>query len=727
MAGTSSGVIGADIPRVDGIDKVMGRPIFGADRLLPNMAHALPVAATVGKGRITRIDTAKAEQVPGVPVVLTHVNMDRLQPVRFVFAGGQGIQSFQPLQADRVLYRGQPIALVVAENLEAASEAAALIDVEYEPEPFAVQLDAEGREVVIQAEATPWFHDFVAGDADGALKTAPVVIEQTYMTPPQHQNPIELLSSVAEWQDGHLTIHEGTQGAQTVWMGLATALGIDPEKVHVTSPFVGGGFGQKNSMIFHTVMAAVAARRVGRPVKIVLPRAQVFHGTSFRPAVRHTLKLGAEASGRIVACVHESDAQTSRHDLMPFNGAETTARMYGIPNYRGMARLIKLDTHTPGFMRAPFEMSAFFALECGIDELAYRLQKDPVELRIANDAQADPISGKPYSLRRLKECLQRGADKFGWARRSPQPMSMREPDGTLIGWGMAAGAYPASIVPNAATVRLYADGTADVSVGGHEMGQGIRTAIALVAAEELGIDPTHVRITIGDSSGDSSAPPQHITAGAWGTASATPPVQEAARRARAQAEAGELSKPGVAYVEGRVERVGAGAPADAMGHARQGLVSLVGPEFPDFVAFAFIAHFVEVRVEPRLRRTRVTRIVSVVDCGRVVSRRTAHSQVYGGLVWSVGAALSEETEVDPRFGGWLNSNIAEYQIPVNADIRNFEIDFIDEPDTRFNSVGAKGLGEVPCCGAAAAIANAVYHASGRRVRKLPIRIEDLLD
>jgi xanthine dehydrogenase YagR molybdenum-binding subunit len=508
------------------------------------------------------------------------------------------------------------------------------------------------------------------------------------------------------------------------------------------SPFVGGGFGQKNSLLFHTVMAAVAARRIGRPVKIVLPRAQVFHGTSFRAAVRHTLKLGADASGHIVACVHEADAQTSRHDLMPFTGAETTARMYGIPNYRGTARLIKLDTQTPGFMRAPFEMSAFFALESGLDELAYRLQKDPVALRLANDTQVDPISGKPFTVRRLKECLQRGANKFGWTHRTPQPMSMREPDGTLIGWGMAAGAYPASMVPTIATVRINADDTADVSVGGHEMGQGLRTAIALVAAEELRIDPGQVRITIGDT----IAPPQHITAGAWGTATATPAVQEAARRARAQivelahkagvaapsdvrgAQVSDLLRgAGLAHVEEQVERVGPGQTAEAMAHARLGMVSLVGPEYPDFVSFSFVAHFVEVRIAPRIRRARVSRIVSVIDCGRVVSRRTATSQAYGGLVWAVGAALSEESEVDPRFGGFLNSNIAEYQVPVNGDIRQFEVDFIDEADTRFNSVGAKGLGEVVCVGAAAAIANAVYHATGRRVRNLPIRIEHLLD
>jgi xanthine dehydrogenase YagR molybdenum-binding subunit len=759
--GTSRG-IGADLQRVDGVDKVMGRPIFGADRVLPGMAHAVPVAATVGKGRLVRIDTAEAERTPGVLLVLTAQNMDRLQQVAFLFAGGQATQSLQPMQSDQIAYRGQPVALVVAESLEAAREGAALVRAEYEAAPFAVRFDEPGSETVLQAQTMPWFKDFVVGDADGALRSAPVVVDETYSTPAQHQNPIELLGTVAVWNGDQLTIHEGTQASQSLCQGLATALGIDAGKVRVLAPFAGGGFGQKNSLSFHTVLAAVAARRVGRPVKLVVPRAQVFHGTSFRAAARHRVKLGADASGRLLAGVQETDAQTSRHDLMPFTGAKSTSRLYGIPNYRGMARLVRLDTQTPGFMRAPFEMSAFFGLESAMDELAEKLGIDPVQLRLSNDTQVDPISGKPYTLRRLKECLQRGADRFGWAQRTPRPGSMRDPDGTLIGWGMAAGAYPALTAPAIANVRLNADATADVSVGGHEMGQGLRTAIALVAAEALGIDPTRVRITIGDT----IAPPQHLTAGAWGTATATPAVQEAAQKVRAQfdelarsqgaraaasavatgaaasagvassasaAAAGRgmsvaevLGRAAVPHLEARVERLAPGQTADALAHAGIGAVAAAGPEYPDFVAFSYVAHFVEVRVDPRIRRARVSRIVTVIDCGRVVSRRTARSQVYGGLVWSVGAALTEESEVDPRFGGFLNANIAEYQVPVNGDIRRFEVDFIDEPDPRFNAVGAKGLGEVACVGAAAAIANAVYHATGTRVRDLPIHIEKLL-
>ncbi|MDB5923800.1 MAG: aldehyde oxidase and xanthine dehydrogenase molybdopterin binding [Betaproteobacteria bacterium] len=730
--------IGADAQRVDGADKVKGNALFGADRILPRMAYALPVTATIGKGRIRSIDTAEAEAMRGVLVVLTHLNTDRLKPLQFVFAGGHGIQSFQPLQSDIVLYRGQAIALIVADSLEAAQAARSLVRVDYETASFAVELDGRGSETVNQSTALPYFPDFVAGDADRALSTAAITVDETYTTPAQHQNPIELLATVAEWAGDCLIIHESTQASQGLCGGLALQLGIDPASVRVISPYVGGGFGQKNSIAPHTVMAAVAARRVGRPVKLVVPRDQVFHATSFRSAAKHRIRVGADSTGKIIAAIHEMRAQTSRFDLMPFTGAETTSRMYGIPNFRSGVTLVKLDTQTPGFMRAPFEMSAFFALEGAMDELAYKLACDPVELRIANDTHTDPITGKAYTVRRLADCLRRGAQQFGWARRSAEPRSMRDKDGTLIGWGMAAGAYPVIIAAALATVRLNADATAEVWVGGHEMGQGIRTAITLVAAEELGIEPQKIRVTIGDT----IAPPQHVTAGAWGTATATPPVLEAARSVRAQlielagskadsppgsAQYGELLKrSGLSHLDGHAQWFAPGQKPEVIAKAKQGLIAIRGPEFPDCVAFSYIAHFVEVRVNPRIPRARVARIVSVVDCGRVISKRTARSQVYGGLVWGVGAALSEESEVDPRFGGFLNSNIAEYQIPVNADMGSCEVDFIDEPDLKLNSLGVKGLGEIVCVGAAAAVANAVFHATGRRVRDLPIRIEDLM-
>jgi xanthine dehydrogenase YagR molybdenum-binding subunit len=750
-------LVGSSAERVDGRLKVTGQAIYGADRVLPRMVHAVPVPATIGKGRIAKIDTSAAERTRGVVLVLTHLNMDRLKPDRFSFAGGRSIQSFLPLQSDGVAYRGQPIALVVAESLEAATAAASLIRVEYVKEPFSVTLDAPGGESALQAVVAPFFPNFICGDAEKTMTTSAAMVDETFTTPPQHNNPIELLATVASWDGRHLLIHEGSQASEAIRQGLAQLLALDPQVVRVMSPYTGGGFGQKNALLFHSVMASVASRRLRRPVKLVMPRDQIFHGSAFRATTQHRIRLGVDASGRLVAGVHEIRAQTSRFDYMPFTGAETTSRMYGIPNFRGVATLVKLDTQTPGFMRAPFEMSSFFALESAMDELAEKIGKDPVDFRIANDTQVDPITGKPHSLRRLNECLERGAQTFGWSKRSAKPTSMRAADGTLIGWGVACGAYPGYAAPAIATIRLSANGIVDVQVGGHEMGQGVRTAIALVTADALGVDVDRVRITVGDTA---SPGPQHTTAGSWGTATATPPVQIAATKIRSQlvalatapkgrfagadpshitlrsgrmimggtsaSIADVLKAAGLAHLDGQATAPTPGQDPHAMDAALAGQIATNGPVFPDFVTFSYGAHFAEIRIDPRIRRVRVERIVSVIDCGRVVSRRTARSQVYGGLVWGIGAALMERSEVDPRFGGFLNNNIAEYQVPVNGDVRQFNVDFINEPDLRFNAVGAKGLGEISSVGVAGAIANAVYHATGKRVRDLPITIDKLM-
>jgi len=520
--------IGSDTQRVDGLDKVMGRPLFGADRGLARMAYATPVTATIGKGRIRQLETGAAERVDGVLAVLTYRNMDRLAPIAFSFAGGQAIQSHVPMQSPDVLYRGEAIALIVAETPESAAEAASLVRAGYDTLPFAVELDATGRTEVGQAKAAPYFPDFIQGNAAAAIDGAPIQIEATYLSAPQHQNPMELLSTVAEWRGRHLIVYEGTQAAQAMKEGLAIQFGLNPDRVRVISPYVGGGFGLRGSISPHTTLAAAAARRVGRPVKLTVPRAQMFHASSFRPATEHKLRIGADNEGRLVGGTHLVRAQTSRFDLMPFTGQETTSRMYAWPSYHGATTLVQLDCQTPGFMRAPMEMASFFALESAMDELAEKVGLDPVALRIKNDAAIDPITGKPFSSRRLTECLRRGAVLFGWDARAANPGSMRLADGTRIGYGVAAGAYPGYITPALAKVRLNSDGRVDVSVGGHEMGQGIRTAIAVVLAEELGIDPQTATITIGDS----RFPPQHVTSGSCGAATVSVPVHDAAIRLR---------------------------------------------------------------------------------------------------------------------------------------------------------------------------------------------------
>jgi xanthine dehydrogenase YagR molybdenum-binding subunit len=394
-------------------------------------------------------------------------------------------------------------------------------------------------------------------------------------------------------------------------------------------------------------------------------------------------------------------------------------------------------------MRAPWEHIAAFAIESTVDELAYALDMDPVELRMANDAPIDPVTGKPFSSRHVAECLRRGADHFGWSKRDPKPGSMRAANGDLLGWGVAIGLYPGTSVPAKARVRLHRDGSVDVSVGAHEMGQGMRSTIALIVADRLGVDATGVRLTIGDT----TVPPQLLTAGAWGTASAGPAVYEACNDVREEllslagtqsngalneaprlspmAIAQALDKAGRPFVEATSLRLAPGQPAEAFDRAQQGLVAIAGPEYPDFVCFQFVAHFIEVTIDPRTYQVRVSRAVSVVDCGKVISARTARSQVLGGLVWGIGACLREVSEVDPRFGGFLNANLAEYQVPVNADIGDYSVEFIDEADSTFNPIGAKGLGEVVMAGVAPAIANAIHHATGHRFRSLPIRLDDL--
>jgi xanthine dehydrogenase YagR molybdenum-binding subunit len=385
-------------------------------------------------------------------------------------------------------------------------------------------------------------------------------------------------------------------------------------------------------------------------------------------------------------------------------------------------------------MRGPFEHPACFAMESCVDELAYKLGQDPVSLRLANDTTIDTASGRPFSSRHVGECLRRGAGRFGWERRSMAPQSMRGDDGTQIGWGVAIGTYPGMMVPAIARLTVTDDGGVTISVGGHEMGQGIRTALANAVARKLGVPPEQVAAVVGDT----RAAPQHLTAGSWGTASAIPTAIDAADallKALAELTNGDITGRAPAQIlkaagrpslEVEVRKKAPGQPDAIFGRLRAGLPSIGGPVYGDYVTFSYIAHFVEVRIEPDTRRIRVPRVVSVADCGRVVSPRTAESQVRGGVVWGIGAALREASEVDPRFGGFLNADLAEYVLPVNADIGSIEVGFIDKPDFTFNNAGAKGLGEVSMIGVAAAIANAVFHATGRRLRDLPIRIEHLL-
>jgi len=415
-----------DTRRVDAYEKVTGRARYAADRVPEGVAYGAWATARIGKGRIVRIDTSAAEAVPGVQLVITKFKPDEMHDVAFVMAGGHAVQSLQPLRGDHVAYRGQPIALVVADNLVAATEAAQLITAEYEPEPFAVKIDAEGANAVLQEQAIPlpFLEDIKVGDADAAFEASPLRIASTYEHPAQHAMPMEPNASVVHWEGDRLIVDDTTQNANAVRFGLATQLGLDPADVEVRSPYLGGGFGQKNALHLHLGPIAIASRRLGRPVKMVLPRPQVFHTGPFRPNSLHTVRLGADENGKLLAAIHEVDQQTSRHDLFPSLTTDVSSRLYAVPAFRGQQRLVQTDVPTPGFMRAPFESPAMFALESAVDELAYATGRDPVELRLANDATVDPVTGLPFSGRYLAECLCRGAARFGWDERNPEPGSM---------------------------------------------------------------------------------------------------------------------------------------------------------------------------------------------------------------------------------------------------------------------------------------------------------------
>ncbi|GIE90749.1 xanthine dehydrogenase family protein molybdopterin-binding subunit [Actinoplanes regularis] len=720
-------------PRVDARAKVTGAARYGTDRTPEGLAYAAMAVATVGKGRVVEIDTAAAAAVAGVRLVLTRFEASELKPPVYIMAGGHAVQSLQPLLSDHIAYRGQPIALVVADTPVAATEAANRVCARYEAAPFALELDDEDAEKLRQPEAlpVPALADIAVGDAEAVFAGSEVRVDEVYDHPKQAATPMELLGCVVEWRGDTVVVHEGTQNAGALRNGLALQLGIDPADVEVISPYLGGGFGQKNSLQPHLGPVALAARRLGRPVKFVMTRPQTFHQGSFRPASRHRVRLGADGNGRLTAAIYEVDQETSRHDLFPAMYTEAMSRLYGVPNFSGPTRLVRVDTQTPGYMRAPFESPASFAFESAVDELAYAVGRDPVALRLANDTGTDPITGQPFSSRHVAECLRRGAERFGWAARDPAPGSMRADDGSLIGWGVAIGAYPACVAPAIAHVRAGADGRVVVAVDGHEMGQGIRSAITFLVADDLGIAVDRVTVDIGDT----RVAPQHLTAGSWGTASALPAVHAALRELRARlgvAETGMLdvgaavAAAGQPTVEAEAATLGPGQPPEMLDRSRAGKVAFTGPVYPGFTSFSFVAHFVEVRIEATTRRVRVPRVVSVVDCGRVASAVTAASQVRGGVVWGLGAALREASEPERRYGGFFNATMEEYVISVNADIGEIEVDFIDEPDPLLNPVGVKGLGEVALVGVVPAVTNAVFHATGQRLRRVPITIADLL-
>lgn len=752
MAPRQSAAMGQPTPRIDGRLKVTGAARYPSDVALKACAQACLVTSSIAKGRIKALDLEPARAVPGLLAILTWENTKgRIQRVETFSEGGWTATSIQPLDSPRIWHEGQIVALVVAETPEAAREAADAVEIAYDEERPSATFDSPGATL---EEAGG---EERAGDADKAFAAAAVTVEARYETPTQHHNPLELFTTTCAWSDGELTIHEPSQFVQGLKQGVARQLGLDPDKVRALSPFVGGAFGSKASVTPRTALVALAAKQLGRPVKLVPTRKEGYALATHRAETRHHLKLGASRDGRLQALIHEGCEVTSRPDSYAVAGTDTTARLYACPNIATKVRALHADRDTPGFMRSPAEVPYVFALESAMDELAVALNLDPVELRRINDTRREPIEGLPYSSRSLMQCYDAAGEAFGWSRRDPRPGSQRDGE-WLIGWGCATACYPTVLCPASARVVLTSDGRALVQTGAHDIGTGSYTAIALAAAEALSLPVDAIDVELGDS----SLPTAPVAGGSNTTASVCNAVWQACadlRRKLTQAAVRSNTGPFAGGnpadlalddgalrgrngareslrnavrrtggpLEGYAETVPEGLAPDALRKLQRGRVAMVGgPAAPQRIQYAFGAEFVEVRINSRTREIRTPRVVGAFAAGRIVNPATARSQLMGGLIWGLGSALHEATEIDRRAARYTNRDLSEYLIPVNADIEDLQVILLSEEDRQVNPLGIKGLGELGNVGTAAAVANAIYHATGKRVRELPIRPEKLL-
>jgi len=754
MATIVPAAIGTPTLRIDGRAKVTGSARYPSDVAVPNAAHAFLVTSTIARGRVAGFDLAEARRVPGVLDILTHEDVaGQVQPPSA--PGGKG-KATTTLESDIVWHAGQIIAVVIADSYEAAREAAHKVVVRYEPQPPAASFDSPGVTLESAAAANKQ-SDPQVGDAAAAFAAADVKIEASYATPTQHHNPMELFTTTCLWSGDRLIIHEPSQFVHGVRAEVARQLGLNLEHVRVLSRFVGGGFGSRGGITARTAWIALAARRLNRPVKLVATRSQGFTIATYRAETRHHLRLGATPDGTLVSLSHDGWEVTSRPSTYNVSGTGTTARLYRCDNVATKVTIVHADRNTPGFMRAPPETPYLFALESAMDELAVALKLDPVELRRCNDTAVEPIHGLPYSSRNLMACFDAAAEAFGWKDRSAEPGSMRADD-WLIGWGCAAATYHASISAAAARVQLTPEGSVRVETAAHDIGTGAYTVIAMIAADRLGVGVDKVSVLIGDS----DLPPGGLAAGSTHTASVCTVVAkacdqikeriaEAATRANEGPFAGAdptslvLSQASLRAANGTSEpldkavaRLGGvvevyaenlppGAPARGAHMVYHGQPAMArGSELKDQIRHSFGAQFVEVRVHALTREIRVPRAVGAFAAGTIVNPVTARSQLMGGMIWGISAALHEATEIDHARATYTNDDLAEYLVPVNADIGTVEVQFVPEEDHHVNPLGIKGIGELGTTGMNAAVANAVYHATGMRIRKLPIRIEGLL-
>jgi xanthine dehydrogenase YagR molybdenum-binding subunit len=732
--------IGQPLTRRDGFLKVTGQARYAADNHPPGMLHAVLAVSTIARGRVSFLDVTAAKAHPGVVEVMTPANRPplaldpdaKLDPFMF---------RLDLLQNDRVRYAGQPIAVVIAETLEAATEAATLLSPRYEAEPARIGLD-DNDSFIPPAIGVGTPPEVRHGDVEAGLAAAKHRIEATYETPAQYHNAMEPHAIVATWEGDRLLVDTPSQGLAWAQQRIAGLFGIPPENILIRSPFLGGGFGSKGTISGPQVLGILAARLVGRSVKLVLRREQMYGPVGHRAPTRQTLRLGADREGALTAIHHHVRTASSSFDDFFEPSGQVSHTLYASPAIATTTDAVRLDTGTPIFMRAPGEASGSIALESAIDEMAHAMGMDPLEFRLTNYAEVEPVSGKPFSSKALRECYAQGAACFGWQGRPLTPRQMRDENGLLVGWGLGTATFPAIMFQGQARAVLRCDGTGLVEIGAHDMGQGAWTALAQIAADSLGLELEQLEFRAGSS----DLPDAGIAGGSSHTATAGMAIHNAG--ADAIAKLAELvmsdqrsplfgaNNAGVLARGGRLIRHDDESRSESYADilSRAGLTEIEGrgsaggdpfAEKP-YAMHAHGAVFAEVKVDPELGQVGTTRLVGAFAAGTIINPRLVRSQYYGGMIWGVSFALHERAVLDPRSGRVMNANLAEYHVPVNADMPLLEAILVEEHDPYVNALGIKGVGEIGITGTAGAVANAVWHATGVRVRRFPIAIEQLI-
>ena len=740
---SSTAHIGKPTSRVDGRQKVTGGAKYAGEHEVPNLAYGVVVSSAIAKGKILKIDDSRAAKIPGVIKIFMHENLPELarSDGKWRDEIAPPGSPFRPLHDNDIRFSGQPIALVVAETLQVAQYAASLIRVEYEREQHATDLEAKLKEAYEPKEREGIaLTDKPRGDADKAFESAAMKIDAEYLVPVEHHNPMEpFASTVIRHDDGKLTVYDKTHGVQNVHQYLCNVFGLAKDDVRVLCPFMGGGFGSGLRPEYQVFLAVLAARELKRSVRVSLSRDQMFT-FGHRPTTWQRVRLGAKSDGTLDALIHEAVAETSQFEDFSEPVVTWSSLLYRCQNVRMSHKLTKLDLCTPIDMRAPGAVWGLYAAECAMDELAVKLQIDPVELRLKNYTEKDLNEDKPFSSKELRACYQQASEKFGWAKRNPQPRSMRDGD-ALVGWGMAGGCWEAMQQEASAKVVLSADGKLTVSSATEDIGTGTYTVMTQIAADRLGLPLESVTFKLGDS----KLPKAPVEGGSFTVATVGSAVHAACQKLREElfglAQKLEHSPlvaakiDDVEFVDGKIRVTDdpsrAVSISDAVRSSKEDSLEVEASAKPDskrkkFATYAHSAIFAEVKVDRDLGKIRVTRLVTAIAGGKFINPKTARSQILGGMVWGIGSALQEHSVIDQTFGRFMNHNLAEYHVPVNADIHDLEVIFVDEKDEVVNPLGAKGLGEIGVVGVAAAIANAIYHATGKRIRELPITLDKLL-